>query len=122
MTDLADTNLVIALAKHDDALHQRAVDHVAQHPDLTVSLSVGLELLLIAQRHALSAVDLIGFAMHHFEVEHAWALLSAAHALDEGELTTSFDAVLCALARVNGGRLHTADQELLASAFPTVAF
>lgn len=49
-------------------------------------------------------------------------LRTAAEALGTGEITTVFDAVHLADALHRHGALHTADQALQRSAFPTESF
>ena len=122
MTGIADTNLVLALFKPTDALHERAKKHVARHPGLIVPLSVGLELLVIARKHGIVHDDLIDVVDQHFVLEHRDLLLDAAHALTEGAIPTAFDAVHAVEAMHRGTTLHTADDRLLRSEYPTTPF
>lgn len=122
MKGLADANLVLAVIKPTDALRARAKRHLEQHGRLTVPFSVGIELLLIARKHAIEPGDLIDMADAHFDLENRAVLDLAADALAEGELQGAFDAVHAAEAFLRGTRLHTADDRLLRSAYPTASF
>lgn len=122
MTDTADLNLVLARLLPGDALHERAKRHVERHGRLVVPFSVGLELLFVAARFELGCVEALGAAEAHFEVEGANVLYTAAEALDAEEVSTVFDAVHLAAALHRGGQLHTADERLLRSAYPTTGF
>lgn len=121
MTDYADADLVSAIVKDRDHLKLRAEHHLRHH-SVRVPFSVGIELLFIAPKMGLRYRDFVGAATQHFEVERSKVLLTAAEALDEGEVKTVFDAVHAAQALADGVRLVTTDQKLLKSAFPTAAF
>jgi predicted nucleic acid-binding protein len=122
MSGIADTNLVLALLKPNDALHARAKRHVAKHPGLVVPLSVGLELLIIAAKHDLVPDELIDVVDQHFILEHRELLIDAASAMTEREIPTAFDAVHAVEALHRGTTLHTADARLLRTDFPTTPF
>lgn len=123
MTGLADLNLVLARIWPDDALHDRAVDHLEETSgDLTVPLSVGVELLFVCVKHGIDPVEALGAAEAHFDVERRDVLYTAAEALEVGDVSTVFDAVHAAEALDRGGALHTADAEVLESPFPTEGF
>lgn len=122
MTGLADLNLVLARIIQGDALHGRARAHLQDHPTLRMPFSVGIELLFVCRRFDLHHVEALGAAQAHFEVENPEVLYAAAHALDEGEVPTVFDAVHLAEAHHRGTALHTADERLQGSSFPTTPF
>jgi predicted nucleic acid-binding protein len=121
MSDTADLNLVLARILPADALHARAVKHLKTAKPV-VPFSVGLELLFVASRFDVTRVEALGAVEAHFEVEGRAILFTAAEALDSGEVKTVFDAVHLADALHRGGALHTADQELLRSPYPTASF
>jgi hypothetical protein len=121
MTDLADTDLVVAVVKTSDHLKRRAELHLRHHA-VTVPFSVGIELLFVAKKHGVPYVDFLGAATAHFDLERAPVLLAAAEALDAGEIATVFDAVHASQALLDGVRLHTTGRKLLASPFPTASF
>lgn len=122
MSGTADANLIIAAINEQDALHARAQAHLARHAELLVPFSVGIELLFVARKHGRQYLELIEMANERFEVEGIGVLRTAAEALDTGEVTTVFDAVHLADALHRHGALHTADQVLHRSAFPTEPF
>ena len=122
MTDTADLNLVLAAILPEDSLRKRALAHLEGSPRLTMPVSVGLELLMVAQRFELPHVAALGAAEGRFEVEGRDVLYSAAEALDAGDVKTVFDAVHLADALLRGGKLHTADRALQRTSFPTQAF
>lgn len=121
MIGYADTNLVLAAIAPRDALHKRAMRHLAGRR-LTVPFSVGMELLLIARKHGYAPDYLLDVVDLHFDLQERDVLLLAADALAEGTIATTFDAVHLAAARMANTQLHTADQELLSSEFPTEPF
>ncbi len=122
MTHTADLNLVLAVIKRDDTLRARAVRHLGSAGRLLIPFSVALELLFVAKRFPLGFVESLGAAEASFDVEDRDVLYTAAEALDAGEVATVFDAVHLADAFHRGGALHTADERLLRTAFPTVRF
>jgi hypothetical protein len=122
LTETADLNLVLAVIKPADALRGRARRHLRAHGRLLVPFSVGLELLFVAKRFHLGFVESLGAAEAHFDLEARDVLYSAAEALDSGEVPSVFDAVHLADAYRRGGSLHTADEALLRTAFPTTRF
>lgn len=122
MMERADTNLVLALIKPEDALSERGRRHMVKHGPLRMPYAVGIELLLIAKKHKLRHEEIIDLAEAHFDVEGLLTLRTAARCLDRGILTTVFDAIHAADAYHANTRLHTADQRLLNSTFPTTAF
>jgi predicted nucleic acid-binding protein len=122
MSGIADANLVLAVINPKDALHRRGTDHVREHRSVQVPFSVGIELLLIAKKHGHAYLELLRAVEACFEVERRAVLFTAAEALDTGEVRTVFDAVHLAEALHRGERLHTADEDLWATAFPTTAF
>lgn len=122
MTDTADLNLVLARILPSDALHDRAQSHLESTDTLTVPMSVGMELLFIAHRFDLSHVEALGATQTHFQLEQADLLYTAAEALDTEEVDTVFDAIHLADAFHRSGRLHTTDQVLQKSPFPTQGF
>ncbi len=121
MSDTADLNLVLARILPGDALHARAVKHLSAVQPV-VPFSVGLELLFVAKRFDFTCVEALGAVEAHFQVEGRGVLLTAAEALDTGEVKTVFDAVHLADALHRGGVLHTADKQLLNGPYPTAAF
>lgn len=121
MTGLADADLVAAIVKSKDHLKARATKHLAT-VQVRVPFSVGIELLFVAKKHGIAYVDFLGAASVHFDVDNIDVLLTAAEALDAGEIGTVFDAVHAAQALLDGVTLHTTDRRLLASPFPTQRF
>lgn len=122
MTDTADLNLVLGRILPGDALHERAKRHMNRQGRLLVPFSVGLELLFVASRFDFTCVEALGAAEAHFDIEAGKVLYTAAEALDAKEIPTVFDAIHLADALHRGGHLHTADNKLLASAYPTTEF
>lgn len=122
MTDTADLNLVLARILPKDALHKRADKHLRRTGHLMVPFSVGVELLFVASRFDFTCVEALGAMEGHFDVENRNILYTAAEALDAKEIPTVFDAVHLADALHREGHLHTADKQLLASAYPTQGF
>lgn len=122
MTGLADASLVIAALQPRDALHARAVEHLRVHGRLLVPMTVAVELLLGTRARKGSCVDLITAAELHFDIEGREVLLIAAAALDDGTVATVFDSLHLAEALSRGSSLHTADDDLLRTDFPTVPF
>lgn len=122
MTDTADLTLVLAAIVPGDALPQRAGRHLQRSPRLLIPFSVGVELLFVAKRFDLGFVQSLGAAEARFDLESRDLLYTAAEALDAGDVGTVFDAVHLADALHRGGKLHTADRALLATAFPTEGF
>lgn len=121
--DTADLDLVLAVIKPHDWLRARAMDHLAGRGRLLIPYSVGIELLFVAREAGVSSlVAALGAAESRFELEHRDVLYSAAQALDDGTLTTVFDAIHGADASDRGGRLHTTDRRLRVSGFPTETF
>jgi predicted nucleic acid-binding protein len=121
VSDTADLNLVLAVIKPADALQARAERHLQEHMPY-VPFSVGIELLLVMKKWGLPMVAALGATEARFEVEGRDILYTAAEALDAGEVSTVLDAVHLADALHRGGRLHTADEALLRTPFPTAAF
>lgn len=122
MSGLADANLVIAAIVPRDALNDRAEKHLAKNTGLIVPLSVSIELLLGAHARRTSCVEAVAAWESRFEVEDLDVLYAAADALDRGDVPTVFDAIHLAEAALRGTTLHTADERLLRTAFPTTAF
>ena len=122
MSDLADANLVLAALDETDALHERAIQHIRSREPLIVPFSVGIELMLIARRRNPEYVEALGGISALFVIEREAVLFAAADALDRGDASTVFDAVHAADAANRGVTLHTADQKLLRSGFPTTPF
>lgn len=122
MTDTADLNLVLGRILPDDALHERATSHLEEVGSLTVPFSVGMELLFIAHRFEMGHVEALGAAEAHFELEGAPMLYTAGEALDAEEVDNVFDAIHLADAFHRDGSLHTADEALHGTPFPTVGF
>jgi len=122
MTDTADLNLVLARILPGDALHARSKRHLQGAGRLTVPFSVGLESLFVASRFEFTCVEALGAVEGHFDVEGRNVLYTAAEALDAKEISTVFDAVHLADALHRQGKLHTADKQLLKSAYPTQEF
>lgn len=118
---LADLNLVLATIKEEDALKKRAERYVATH-HARMTAATGLELLLWCRKHKLHYVDHLDRAIAHFEAEGAEVLLTAAQALQDGVVTSPFDAVHLAEALHRGTVLATADEALWKTAFPTERF
>ena len=122
MNGTADLNLVLARILPADALHDRAKKHVKAAGRLVMPFSVGLEMLFVASRFDFTCVEALGAAEGHFDLESRNVLYTAAEALDTGEISTVFDAVHLADALHRNAKLHTADKELLKSAYPTQDF
>lgn len=122
MTGHADANLVLAVIKPGDALAERAQAHLARVGRLTVPYAVGIELLLVAKKRRLGHEQVIDLAEAAFDVERLATLRTAAKCLDDGRITTVFDAVHVADAFLAKTSLHTADAKVLASGFPTTPF
>ncbi len=122
MNGSADTNLVLALINADDALHERARRHVATAGRLRMPLSVGIELLQVARKKDLPALELLGHAARDFDVDQLDLLAIAAKSMARGEVTSPMDAVHLADAFLHGTPLHTADRKLQKTAFPTMAW
>lgn len=122
MTDTADLNLVLAVIKRNDALRPRALRHLRSRGRLLIPFSVAVELLFLSKRFRMGFVESLGAAEAFFDMEGRDILYTAAEALDSGELATVFDAIHLADAFHRGGSLHTADERLLRTAFPTVRF
>ena len=122
MTDTADLNLVLARILPQDALHLRAKRHIEKTGRLLAPFSVGMELLFVASRFDFTCVEALGAAEAHFDVEGRDVLYAAAEALDTREVPTVFDAVHLADALHRSGALHTPDERLLRTAFPTQRF
>lgn len=122
MTDTADLNLVLARILPHDPLHERARRHLARTGRLLAPFSVGLELLFVATRFKLTCVEALGAAEGHFGLEGRAVLYAAGEALDSREVRTVFDAVHLADALHRNGHLHTADERLQRTAFPTEPF
>jgi predicted nucleic acid-binding protein len=122
LTGSADANLLVAYARPIDGLHARAQAHVAQVPRLRAGTLAVLEAFHVARRERVVLWDFLGALEQAFDIDELETLRAVAHAVDGGAIKTPFDAyhLLSALAR--GEPLHTADQELLASEYPTVAF
>lgn len=120
MSDYADADLVLAIVKPADHLKERAEERLSQGR-LTIPFSVGMELLFVAHKFNRPRTALIAAAAKRFDIDNLDILLVAADALDEGDVTTVFDAVHAAQAFIDGQDLHTTDRRLLASAFPTKA-
>ena len=76
----------------------------------------------MAKRFRLGYVESLGATEAHFDLEGRDVLYTAAEALDSGDIATVFDAVHLADAFRRGGSLHTADERLLRSPFPTTRF
>ncbi|HLE97098.1 MAG TPA: PIN domain-containing protein [Candidatus Thermoplasmatota archaeon] len=122
MTDVADTNLVLACIDEGDALHARARAHLSRVGRLTVTVPVWVEVLLVAKPRSVSFVEIAGKCEGSFEVEDLATFYAAAQALDAKKVATVFDAVHLATALVRHGSLHTADAALQRTGFPTTAF
>lgn len=122
MTGLADTNLVVAAIDPRDGLHARALAHLRTNRGLTMTTAIGLELLLVMRKRGDSCVEALAAAEQHFEIENADAVYAAAEAMDTRALPTTFDALHLAEAALRGTTLHTADERLLRSPYPTTAF
>lgn len=120
MTDIVDLNVVLAAILPEDALKERVERHLRRHDRLSVPFSVGIELLLVAERWGLPRVAAVGAVLERFDLENSAILLTAAEALDTREVPTVFDAVHLADALHRGGRLHTADARLAQTPFPVV--
>ncbi|MHB1260737.1 MAG: PIN domain-containing protein [Thermoplasmatota archaeon] len=113
---------MLAIIKPGDALADRGKRHLSRSGRLHVPFAVGIELLLIAKKHKLLHEEVVDLTEEHFEVERLETLRTAARCLDKGRIKTVFDAVHAAEAFHAGTTLHTADERLLASGFPTTRF
>ncbi len=122
MVGSADANLLLAAVDPQDALHARARSHIHAHGRLRASVPAVLEAFIVLRRRGASLQALVARLNEHFDLDDAGSLQTAAWALDKGLLRTPFDAYHAADAHRRGEPLHTADQELLASAFPTIAY
>ena len=109
----ADLNFVLALLKSDDDLKQRAQAHVRKSPvPIVVPYSVGIELLFWCRKHGESYLDAMALCTKNFAVDKSDELLTAAHALQNENLDSPFDAVHVAEAFHAGTVLVTADEKL----------
>lgn len=122
MAGSADANLLIAFAHEDDALHARARSHVAQVGRLRASVPATLEAFVVQRRHGRPQQELLARLSQHFDLDEEATLWVAARALDESLVATPFDAYHLADAHVGRSHLHTSDQRLLRTEFPTVPF
>ena len=120
MTDTADLNLVLAVIKPMDALRGRALRDLRSRGRLLVPFSVAIELLFVAKRFRMGFVQSLGATEAYFDIENRDVLYTAAEALDAGEIETVFDAVHVADAFHRGAAIHTADEALLRTVFPTI--
>jgi PIN domain nuclease of toxin-antitoxin system len=118
---LADLNLVLATIKEEDALKRRAEQYVAKNPAV-MTLATGIELLLWCRKHRLHYVDYLDRAVALFDAEGVEVLLTAAQALQDGIVTSPFDAVHLSEALHRGTVLATADEALWKTRFPTERF
>lgn len=121
MTAFADADVVAAIVKPADHLKARAEALLRKTP-VIVPFSAGIELLFVARKFSIPCVDFIGAASRRFDLDRVDVLLTAAEALDEGEVATVFDAVHAAQALVDGAILFTTDRGLRASPFPVKAY
>lgn len=121
--DLADLNLVLAVIKEDDPLKERAEGFLEEAPVRPrVPFAVGVELLLWCRKYGVSYTGSVGACVHAFETEQADLLATAAHALEEGEVDSPFDAVHLASALHGGVRLVTADEGLWGTGYPVEGY
>lgn len=121
MAGSADANLLLAAIEPSDALHARAVAHLSKVGRLRASHAAVLETMMVLHRRG-RQTSLVLMLEKHFDLDNREVLRSAADALDRGLVKTPFDAYHLADALARGEPLHTADKELLVSAFPTVAY
>lgn len=119
----ADLNLVLAVIQDADALKARAERHLAKTalPPI-VPFAVGIELLLWCRKHGAPYERAVIATRYHFELERSEVLLTAAQALERGEVRSPFDAVHLAEAFHEGAALVTADERLWRSRYPTERF
>lgn len=122
MSDTADANLVLAALSPADALHARAMAHLARKAKLALPFSVSIELLHGAHKRGVPLTPFVAAVDERFEIESRELVLIAARALDEQLVQGVFDALHAADALHHGRALHTADERLLRSGFPTVPF
>lgn len=122
MSDSADANLVLAAISSSDALHARARGHLARTGRLVVPLTVSAEILHGAHKRRVPLTPVFMAIDERFEIESRAIVSTAARAVDEGFVRGVFDALHAADAFHQGRSLHTADERLLRSGFPTVAF
>lgn len=118
----ADANLLVAYALETDALHTRARHHMANVGRLRASSPAVLEAMTVIHRQRLRQGDFLAALADAFALDEPETFATAALALDKGILKTPFDAYHAADAHLRGLPLHTADDELLKSAFPTKPF
>lgn len=119
---LADLNLVLATIKDEDALKQRAERYVAARKRATMTMATGLELLLWCRKHRLHYVDYLDRAFDRFDAEGVEVLRTAAQALQDGVVTSPFDALHLSEALHRGTVLATAGEALWRTRFPTDRF
>lgn len=119
----ADLNLVLAVIQEQDALKARGERFLAG-ADLppVVPFAVGIELLLWCRKRGAAYVPAVTACAYHFELEQAEVLLTAAQALERGEVRSPFDAVHLAEAFLAGVPLVTADERLWRTRYPTARF
>lgn len=122
MSDTADANLVLAALSPTDALHARATAHLVRKAKLAIPFSVSIELLHGAHKRGVPLTPLVLAIDERFEIESRALVLIAARAVDEQLVRGIFDALHAADALQHGRALHTADDRLLRSGFPTVPF
>lgn len=118
---VADLNLVLAAIKEEDALKARAERYLAKRAAL-MTFATGIELLLWCRKHRLHYVDFLDRAMSRFETERPEILLTAAQALQDGAVSSPFDAVHLSEAMHRSVPLATADEALWKTRFPTERF
>jgi predicted nucleic acid-binding protein len=103
-------------------LHGRAVAHLARVGSLRATVPAMLETFQVLRRGGVTLAQALGAFERAFILDQPELLFAIARALDTGLVKTAFDAFHLAEASRAGGALHTADRELLASAYPTVPF
>ncbi len=97
----ADTDFFFALIKSNDRLNKSAMGIYEKYKgDIYTSLTVILEILLIAKKLGMPAKTIVGYVLDIAKVEHtdSASILLAAHYIDEQDLGI-FDAFHAALCR-----------------------
>lgn len=96
----ADTDFFFALIKSNDRLHQSAKDIYERYKgNISASLPVVLEILLVSKKLDMPAKVLVGYILDIAKVDgiDPITILLAAHYMDEQNLSTfdAFHAALC---------------------------
>lgn len=89
---------------------------------LRASPTAVVEAFNVFRRAGLPLSEFLGILEAAFDIDELEILRDAAEALDRKKVATAFDAYHLASALRRGEPLHTADEALLKSKYPTVRF